>query len=91
MEIAFKVRVKGRVTGVGFRFSTQIKAAEFPGLRGYVRNVTFGEVEVFLQGPPDEVNAMLRWLHKGPDWARVDSLHKIEEPVNPALSGFNIR
>ena len=48
MEIAYKVSIRGRVTGVGFRYSTFIKSSEFTSLKGYVRNVTYGEVEVFV-------------------------------------------
>ena len=71
MESALLVRIEGRVTGVGFRYYTLQAAAGFPDLCGYVRNVGYGEVEVWLQGPESQVAEMLAWLRHGPSHARV--------------------
>lgn len=91
MEVAFKVRISGRVTGVGFRYSAVNKANAFPGLKGYVRNVGYGEVEALLQGKPEDVDQMLIWFRKGPPLARVDDLQINEVPVSPDLARFGIR
>jgi acylphosphatase len=43
--------IKGTVQGVGFRFST-VKMAQQLNVKGWVRNLTSGEVEVLGQGSP---------------------------------------
>ncbi len=90
METAYKVSIKGRVTGVGFRYSTLIKSGEFPSLKGYVSNVAYGEVEVFVQGDEREVDHMLAWLKEGPRFSRVDQFDCIKTVLDRSLSEFSI-
>ena len=42
-----------------------------------------------LEGPPDEVAAVLAWLRQGPAYARVETVEVTEEPVE-GLRGFEI-
>jgi len=90
MEIARLARISGRVTGVGFRYSTYEKARIFPMLKGYVRNAARGEVEVFLQGEAREVEAMLEWIGRGPVTARVDKMEIENVPVDNCRGDFTI-
>lgn len=48
----------GRVQGVGFRYTTERLAEQFP-VTGYVRNLPNGDVEVVVQGEPQQVDAFL--------------------------------
>jgi len=73
-ETCFRVSIRGRVQGVGFRYHTRIEAMRL-GLRGWVRNCADDSVEACICGPKDAVAAMLDWLRHGPDWARVDELN----------------
>lgn len=66
--------VSGRVQGVGFRWSC-MEEGERLGLVGEVRNLDDGDVEVFAQGPADDVARMIAWLYHGPRWASVASVH----------------
>lgn len=91
MDIAYKVVVTGRVTGVGFRYSTVHYASKFSFLRGYVRNIGYGEVEAVFQGKQEEVDQMIDWMRRGPSMARVDEIHINKIPVNPNLGPFNIK
>lgn len=86
----FKVEIRGRVTGVGFRFSALDRAETLPSLRGYVRNVGSGMVEALVCGEERDVAEMLEWLKHGPRFARVDSFSATEckEPDN--LETFGI-
>ncbi|MDR1930844.1 MAG: acylphosphatase [Treponema sp.] len=70
---AFYARVRGRVQGVGFRYSA-IREAERLGLAGWVYNAENGDVEVWAEGGADKLEAFLRWLHRGPQFARVDGV-----------------
>jgi acylphosphatase len=74
---AFFVRVRGRVQGVGFRYSA-IREAQRLKLNGWVRNTASGDVEVWAEGPPEALDLLLAWLHHGPGFSRVDSVEKTD-------------
>jgi len=63
-------RVSGYVQGVGFRAAT-VRQAHLLNVRGWVRNLDDGSVEVLMQATPDRVDRLLSWLHTGPSAARV--------------------
>jgi acylphosphatase len=70
-----RARVEGVVQGVGFRYST-VRQARRLDLRGYVRNLGDGSVEVVAEGPAERLQRLERWLNDGPPGAivrRVDS------------------
>jgi len=91
MEItACKVRISGRVTGVGFRYFTLRQASRYPEITGYVRNINYGEVEVLLQGKTNEVEEMTACLRRGPFTARVDNVEILPVPFNPSLREFEV-
>jgi acylphosphatase len=48
----------GRVQGVGFRYTVRSIASRHP-VKGYVKNLADGTVELVLQGAPEEANAVL--------------------------------
>ena len=76
----FGLRIYGRVQGVYFRESTR-KEAERLGVRGWVRNVPDGSVEALVEGDEAQVDALIRWCHRGPPAARVDDVKLREEPL----------
>lgn len=84
-----RVIVRGRVQGVFFRASTR-EEAERAGARGWVRNRSDGTVEAVFEGSAEAVEAMLRFCHTGPSWARVESLEIFEEPPE-GLRDFRMR
>lgn len=67
---ARRVRVTGRVQGVAFRYHAQQEALRH-GLTGWVRNDADGSVELHLEGPGDEIDALVAWCRHGPPAARV--------------------
>lgn len=64
------VVVKGRVQGVGFRY-TAVDEARRGGVKGYVRNLADGSVEVLVEGERAMVESLVRFLHRGPRGALV--------------------
>jgi acylphosphatase len=68
----------GRVQGVGYRYFVQELAQEL-GLRGYVRNLRDGRVEVLAIGSPETLRLVRQALQKGPMMSRVSEV--IEEPA----------
>lgn len=62
--------IRGRVQGVGFRYSTIIKAREL-NITGYAKNTFDGNVEVVAEGPYTKLKNLLSWLYKGPPMSHV--------------------
>jgi len=69
-KIARRLRIAGRVQGVGFR-AALCAAAEDRGLSGWVRNRSDGCVEAELHGAIEDVEALIGWSQHGPTAARV--------------------
>ncbi len=82
--------VRGRVQGVGFRASTQTRAAKL-GLTGYVRNQADGSVEVVAEGPRAMLDVLLDYLHTGPQNARVDQVTYEWMTATGGYRGFTVR
>ena len=72
-----RVVVRGRVQGVGFRYSARGEAVRL-GLGGQARNRADGSVEIVIEGDAASVGSMLEWLAAGPPGARVDSIETSE-------------
>ena len=88
-EIAVGVLISGKVQGVGYRFSTQLKARQL-GIRGWVRNLADGKVETVFEGSSSLVEQMVKWCHLGPSAAVVDNV-TVEEIEFQGLQKFEIR
>ncbi|MGR9106319.1 MAG: acylphosphatase [Gammaproteobacteria bacterium] len=73
MEKCVHILVKGRVQGVFFRASARECALDF-GLRGLVRNLRDGRVEIVACGPESALEQFLTWCSQGPPDARVDDV-----------------
>lgn len=81
--------VHGRVQGVWFRASTQ-QAARRLGVKGWVRNESDGTVRGHAEGDPAALAALLRFLHEGPELARVERVDTWEAEVEGAQD-FEVR
>ena len=82
--------IRGRVQGVGYRWFTQ-RAAERLGIRGYVRNLPSGEVEVRAQADESLLFDFKQDLLRGPYGARVSEIIEQDLPVTNEYSSFFIR
>ena len=81
-----RLRIRGRVQGVGFRYWT-VRQARMLGLRGWVRNRADGSVEALAAGPQPALDAFITACHSGPRGARVDSLD-VEDVTETVGEGF---
>jgi acylphosphatase len=81
--------VQGRVQGVWFRDSTRERAIAH-GVCGWVRNRPDGAVEAVLEGSPEAVEHVVRFLRTGPPHAHVERIELVGEQPE-GLSGFEIR
>ncbi len=80
------VRVRGRVQGVGYREAC-LRRSRAQGITGWVRNRMDGSVEVMLQGSPEQLADLCRWLRDGIAAALVDELEVT--PVQPPFTLFD--
>lgn len=81
--------VRGRVQGVFFRDTTRREALS-AGVSGWVSNRADGTVEAVLEGPPDAVEGIIAFLHRGPRRAAVEGV-EISEEEPEGLAGFEVR
>ena len=81
--------VSGRVQGVGYRYFIA-RAARDLGLRGWVRNLGDGRVEVWAAGSSRRLTDLEGELRLGPQFAEVQSV-EIEEAADVKIKGFHIR
>lgn len=72
-QIVRRVEIRGRVQGVGYRWSMAEQASRF-GVRGWVRNRRDGSVEATLAGAQGDVDQLLAWARQGPAAAAVESV-----------------
>ncbi|RNF12666.1 acylphosphatase [Trypanosoma rangeli] len=65
--------VWGRVQGVFYRKYT-VRAANERGVRGWVRNLDDGRVEVMAEGPKENVDSLVEWCRTGSPKSRVEGV-----------------
>jgi len=87
MDVSKHLRIFGHVQGVGFRMYMRRKADDL-GVTGWVRNRRDGSVEAVVQGPPQAVEALIAWTHRGPPGAIVTDL-KIADQDADGFSDFS--
>ncbi len=83
---AIRYVVAGRVQGVYYRAATAARAQQLQ-LRGSVRNLPDGRVEVIAAGGDTAQRELAAWLWRGPPAARVDAV-QVEEWLEPVDEGF---
>ncbi len=88
---AYMILIKGRVTGVGFRYYTLQSVNKFHNITGYVRNVTSSKVEVLIQGDNYDLMSVIELLKVGPSGARVTAFLCNEIPLNHMYVNFSIK
>lgn len=70
-KVRARVFLAGRVQGVAYRYFAE-KYAGSLGIKGWVRNLGDGRVEVLAEGDRDHIEDFLARLREGPRLARVD-------------------
>lgn len=72
--------INGIVQGVGYRFFVE-KIARSLGIKGYVKNLFDGRVEVFAEADEKALNELEAKLRVGPPASDVSNVEIIEEQV----------
>ena len=78
MKKSVRLYITGTVQGVFFRAFIKENAEKF-GLKGFVRNLEDGRIEVFLEGQIDDVRKMIELCRSGPKHAQIRNVEIKEE------------
>lgn len=81
-----KLRIHGEVQGVWYR-AWSAETARALGVRGWVRNLRDGTVEMLVHGNEAAVQRFIERCREGPPAARVSRID-VEETQEPAPAGF---
>lgn len=75
MKKSVRLYLTGTVQDVFFRAFVKENAERY-NVKGFVRNLEDGRIEIFLEGNSEDVNKMIELCKKGPKHAQI---RKIEE------------
>jgi acylphosphatase len=84
------VIVVGDVQGISFRYYTKQKAIIL-GIKGWVRNLTSGEVEAVFEGLEDRIKEMVEWCKKGPWLTKANNVRVEFGDYKGEFENFEIR
>jgi acylphosphatase len=82
--------ISGNVQGVFFRSYTRQEANK-KNVKGWVRNLPDGRVEVVLEGEEEAVRKIIELCRKGPSYARVKGIKIKWEDYKGEFKSFKIR
>lgn len=86
---AFRISIRGRVQGVGFRYWT-VSLANSLGVRGWVRNCADYSVEVFAEAGTETLGEFMYALKHDHPHARVETLTSEETHVQ-GFTQFSVK
>ena len=86
---AVHLTAHGRVQGIGFRFFVRDLASS-TGVKGWVRNLPDGSVEIHAEGEKDVLFDFIKEVKKGPYLGYVSELTTDWITPENIYTGFNI-
>lgn len=90
MEIGINMIVSGLVQGVGFRYFVLNRANQV-GLKGYVKNLYNGDVEIETVGHRSLIENFIKEIKVGPREAHVDDIKITWKKPEQQYKHFEIR
>ena len=78
MKKAIRIYITGTVQGVFFRAFIKENAERY-NVKGFVRNLEDGRIEIFLEGNPNEVNKIIELCKKGPKHSQIKKVEIKDE------------
>jgi acylphosphatase len=76
----YKIIIKGKVQGVGYRFNAQAMAHKL-NLTGFVKNQHDKSVLIQAEGEEEQVNRFIEWCYVGPRYSDVMEVNAQETSV----------
>ena len=89
MVVARKFLISGEVQGVGFRYFAQRSSARHQ-VRGYIKNLEDGRVEVLAEGSAKAVEEFRFDLAAGPIHSRVENIEELVVEPSGRYPSFRI-
>jgi acylphosphatase len=89
IEDHVNITIKGRVQGVGFRFSA-VRMARSLGINGYIKNCPDGSVFIEAEGKKKHLDKFISWCYTGPTHAWVDDVI-VDKSNFKNFNGFDAR
>lgn len=84
----FHYIISGKVQRVGYRFYVSYRLERL-GVKGLVRNLDNGDVELFMQGDENEIFIGEKYIKMGTPWSKVENIKK-EIIEMKEFSKFNV-
>lgn len=81
------ILISGKVQGVCYRASCKEYALSI-GLKGWVKNLDDGSVEVLAQGEKVNLEKFIAWCKQGPPQAKVEEVRISWQEANGPFNGF---
>lgn len=81
--------IKGDVQGVFYRAFAK-KEADKLDIKGYVKNLNNGDVEIIAVGESNNIKKFMEILRKGPEGAIIKGINFKEIETEKLYKGFNI-
>jgi acylphosphatase len=82
--------VHGYVQGVFFRHNTKQEALSL-GLKGYVKNMPDGTVEIIAEGPEDKISKLIGFCKSSPGASDVTKVDVNLEKATGEFDTFGVR
>ncbi len=85
-----RLLISGRVQGVFFRAFTE-ETARSLGLKGWVSNVSGGDVEAVVEGEKKDIEHAIDLCYKGPPSSHVTGIEVKWEDFKGEFKSFSVR
>lgn len=82
--------VSGTVQGVGFRAAVK-RHALLHDIKGFVRNLMDGRVEICAQGKGDQIQAFLQTVQMKPGLGAISAIETKAKPIREMYFSFEVR
>lgn len=82
--------ISGSVQGVGFRALVK-RHAMLHNIKGYVRNLSDGRVEICAQGLGDQINQFIQTIRSNPGAGCISDIETKHSPQQGFYSSFEVR
>jgi acylphosphatase len=88
---SFRAILKGYVQGVGFRYYAMRMAQRFGNIKGFIRNLPDGSVEVVAEGPDEALESFLDSIKQGPSAAIIEQVEVEWLPYTGQYRDFTVK
>ena len=88
MKKSVRIYIEGTVQGIFFRAFVKENAERY-NVKGFVRNLDDGRIEIFLEGDTNDVDKMLELCKKGPKHSEIRKV-EIKDEKFQGLKTFKI-